>query len=342
MTTIYELRLALRDENVTAFLVMLRHGEGTSDGGGYSRLFGGAHFDSFSDHPRSPQTRKLGGKPITSSAAGAYQFLTRTWDGLVKQYGFKDFSPESQDLGAVALIKGRKALDDVIAGRFDVAVMKCSKEWASLPGSPYGQPVVKIDKARQIYEQAGGSYAAQPAQAEKGAPMGPFVLPAITAVIELLPKLGAIFGSGSDVSNRNIKAVEMVVETAKEAIGARNEQELIEAIKDDPAAAQAVKTAIEAKWFELTEVGGGIEAARKSNNDWTDKPAWKNPALWVSAAILPLVYMVVYLVLTGEGWSDDIKMMVVSNILTGGMLGITGYWLGTSASSARKTELANK
>ena len=148
MTTIYELRIALRDENVIAFLVMLRHGEGTSDGGGYSRLFGGKNFDSFSDHPRSPQTRKMGGKPITSSAAGAYQFLTRTWDGLVKQYGFKDFSPESQDLGAVALIKGRKALDDVIAGRFDVAVMKCNKEWASLPGSPYGQPVVTIKKAR--------------------------------------------------------------------------------------------------------------------------------------------------------------------------------------------------
>lgn len=342
MTTIYELRIALRDENVIAFLVMLRHGEGTSDGGGYSRLFGGKNFDSFSDHPRSPQTRKMGGKPITSSAAGAYQFLTRTWDGLVKQYGFKDFSPESQDLGAVALIKGRKALDDVIAGRFDVAVMKCNKEWASLPGSPYGQPVVTIKKAREVYEQAGGSYAANPAQAEKEAPVGPFVIPAISAVIELLPKLGAIFGSGSDVSNRNIKAVEMVIETAKEAIGARNEQELTEAIKNDPAAAASVKTAIEARWFELTEVGGGVEAARKANAELTDKAAYKNPALWVTAAILPLVYLVVSAVLFREGWTDEIKMMVVTAILTGVLGGVTGYWLGTSASSARKTELTQK
>lgn len=342
MTTIYDLRIALRDENVIAFLVMLRHGEGTSDGGGYSRLFGGAHFDSFHDHPRSPQTYKMGGKPITSSAAGAYQFLTRTWDGLVKQYGFKDFSPESQDLGAVALIKGRKALDDVIAGRFEVAIMKCNKEWASLPGSPYGQPVVTIKKAREVYEQAGGSYAAQPAQAEKEAPMGPFVMPAISAVIELLPKLGAIFGSGSDVSNRNIKAVEMVIETAKEAIGARNEQELVEAIKDDPAAAASVKSAIEAKWFELTEVGGGIEAARKSNADMTEKKSWLNPAMWVTAAILPLVYLVAYAVLMRDGWSDEIKMMVVTSILTGGFGAITGYWMGTSASSARKTEIAGK
>ena len=342
MTTIYDLRIALRDENVAAFLVMLRHGEGTSDGGGYSRLFGGAHFDSFADHPRSPQTHKLGGKPTTSTAAGAFQFLARTWDGLVKQYGFKDFSPESQDLGAVALIKGRKALEDVIAGRFDVAVLKCNKEWASLPGSPYGQPVVTIKKAREVYEQAGGSYADQPAQAEKGEPMGPFVIPAISAVIELLPKLGAIFGSGSDVSNRNVKAVEMVIETAKEAIGARNEQELTEAIKNDPAAAASVKTAIEARWFELTEVGGGVEAARKANAELTDKAAYKNPALWVTAAILPLVYLVVSAVLFREGWTDEIKMMVVTAILTGGFGAITGYWMGTSASSARKTEIAQK
>jgi muramidase (phage lysozyme) len=59
MTTIDSLRTALQDDNVRAFLVMLRHGEGTSDGLGYSRMFGGAHFDSFADHPRKAQTYKL-------------------------------------------------------------------------------------------------------------------------------------------------------------------------------------------------------------------------------------------------------------------------------------------
>lgn len=341
MTPIDSLRVALQDDNISAFLVMLRHGEGTSDGGGYSRMFGGSHFDSFTDHPRTPQTHKLGGKPITSTAAGAYQFLSRTWDGLVKQYGFPDFTPESQDLGAVALIKGRKALDDVIAGRFEAAVAKCNKEWASLPGSPYGQPVVTIEKAREIYKQAGGFFVDE-SKPVKETPMGPFVLPAITAVIELLPKLGAIFGSGSEVANRNVKAVEMVIETAKEAIGARNEQELTEAIKNDPAAAASVKTAIEARWYELTEVGGGVEAARKANAELTEKKAWLNPALWVTGAILPLVYLVAYAVLMRDGWSDEIKMMVVTAILTGGFGAITGYWMGTSASSARKTEIAQK
>jgi C4-dicarboxylate transporter len=133
-----------------------------------------------------------------------------------------------------------------------------------------------------------------------------------------------------------------VVETAKSAIGARNEQELVEAIKDDPEAAKSVKAAVQAVWYELQEMGGGVEAARKANAELTDKAAHKNPALWVTAAILPLVYLVVSAVLFREGWTDEIKMMVVTAILTGVLGGVTGYWLGTSSSSARKTELAQK
>lgn len=149
---------ALDNQNVKAFLRMLRHGEGTSADNGYQVLFGGGTFSSFNDHPRQFITRKLGGKPITSTAAGAYQFLMRTWDALVKQYGFKDFSPKNQDLACIALIKGRKALGDVLAGRFEDAVQKCNKEWASLPGSPYGQPVVSMKEAKAEYEKYGGRY----------------------------------------------------------------------------------------------------------------------------------------------------------------------------------------
>lgn len=142
--------------NVRAFLKMLRHGEGTSSDDGYRVIFGGERFSSFADHPRKKVTKPMGKQTLTSSAAGAYQFLERTWDGLVKQYGFKDFSPGNQDLGAIALIAGRGALQDVIAGRFETAVRKCNKEWASLPASPYGQPTVTMSKARALYLQYGG------------------------------------------------------------------------------------------------------------------------------------------------------------------------------------------
>lgn len=146
---------ALRNENVRAFLTMLRLGEGTKGPDGYRTMFGGELFENnYADHPRRPVRRGT----LVSTAAGAYQFLERTWDALVKQYGFADFSPANQDLGGVALIAGRGALADVIAGRFDVAVAKCAKEWASLPGSPYGQPTVTLARALEEYEACGGRH----------------------------------------------------------------------------------------------------------------------------------------------------------------------------------------
>ena len=93
---------ALQNQNLQAFLHVIRAGEGTSDADGYRRCFGGELFDAFTDHPRRLITKGR----YTSTAAGAYQFLSRTWDGLVRQYGFADFSPAAQDLGAVALIAG--------------------------------------------------------------------------------------------------------------------------------------------------------------------------------------------------------------------------------------------
>ena len=239
---------ALENPNVRAFLRMLRHGEGTAGDNGYRVQFGGGLFASFVDHPRQPITRNLGGKPITSTAAGAYQFLARTWDGLVKQYGFADFGPKNQDLGAVALIAGRGALADVVAGRFEQAVIKCNREWASLPGSPYGQPVVTMARARTEYEAHGGTYAdaAAPAFAAvataatpsatiatttKEPAMAPFIAAVLPALIDLVPKLGKLFSSGSDTADRNVKAAEIVVAAAKEAIGARNEQELLETLQ---------------------------------------------------------------------------------------------------------------
>jgi muramidase (phage lysozyme) len=67
-------------------------------------------------------TAGLGKNQYTSTAAGAFQFLSRTWDECAKALGLTDFSPASQDLAAVFLIDRRKALDDVLAGRFDEAV----------------------------------------------------------------------------------------------------------------------------------------------------------------------------------------------------------------------------
>jgi lysozyme len=144
-------------QNVTAFLQTIRVSEGTAGQNGYSTLFGGGLFDGFADHPRQLVTAISGGREITSSAAGAYQIIRRTWDGVQSRLGLPDFSPPSQDRAAVELIRQRGALADVRAGRFVDAITKCRKEWASFPAAGYGQPENSMDRLLGAYTDAGGN-----------------------------------------------------------------------------------------------------------------------------------------------------------------------------------------
>src|SRR3990167_10526953 len=114
-----DLRKALDNANVRAFLKAIRLGEGTIDEAGYYRIVGGQMFSDDAQHPNVRVFVKR--YNVHSSAAGAYQIIGPTWRALVKQYGFEDFSPDSQDEGAVALIAGRKGLDDGKSGRFEEA-----------------------------------------------------------------------------------------------------------------------------------------------------------------------------------------------------------------------------
>ena len=143
----------LNNSNVQALLRVIRTGEGTTGENGYRTLFGGGLFNGFADHPRI--TVKSSG--YTSTAAGAYQFITSSWDETKRVMGLPDFSPRSQDLAALGRIAARGALEDAKAGNFETAIKKIAREWASLPGSPYGQPVISWERARAIYASAGGS-----------------------------------------------------------------------------------------------------------------------------------------------------------------------------------------
>lgn len=145
---------AASDPNVYAFLRMLRVSEGTAGPDGYRTLVGGQLFDSFADHPR--QLVWLPNLGINSSAAGAYQILRKTWDGVRAKLALPDFSPLSQDAAAIELIRQRGALADVRAGRFAAAVEKCKREWASLPGAGYGQRENSLAKLQSAYLNAGG------------------------------------------------------------------------------------------------------------------------------------------------------------------------------------------
>lgn len=147
--------MTVAQKNLKAFLLMIQYSEGTIGPDAYNKLYGGGKFNDLSKHPNT-KVSKWG---VTSTAAGAYQILNRTWQELQRKLGLPDFSPTSQDRAAIELIARRKALDDVMAGRFSQAIIKCRKEWASLPGAGYNQSEKSPKTLAQVYKAAGGTLA---------------------------------------------------------------------------------------------------------------------------------------------------------------------------------------
>lgn len=149
--------------NLDAFLAMIAHSEGTSDIGdrGYNCIVGSTPdqpilFGSYHDHPRICVELS---SSLSSTAAGRYQILKRYFDAYRESLHLQDFSPDSQDLIALQMIRECNAFLDVAEGRFDVAVAKCASRWASLPGAQYGQHTNLLADLRAAYTAAGGSLA---------------------------------------------------------------------------------------------------------------------------------------------------------------------------------------
>ena len=119
-----------------ALLRTVRFAEGTAGPNGYRTMFTGKTFSDLSRHPRI--VNRGGGH--ASDAAGAYQFLSTTWDGV----GGGAMTPERQDMAAVELIR-RRGVDPSLPGGFSRQVIdRLAPEWASFPTlrtgtSYYGQ-----------------------------------------------------------------------------------------------------------------------------------------------------------------------------------------------------------
>ena len=353
---IEKLRAALANTNVRAFLRVIRAGEGTADEDGYRRQFGGELFTDFSRHPNRAITKTLGDKQLTSTAAGAYQFLGRTWSECQAALNLPDFSPASQDLAAVFLIARRKGLEHAIAGRLEQAIAACANEWASLPGSPYGQPTKTLAQCHAVYKQHGGTYApaapippGDPGQysQEGGMPIPALVTALLPSVIAAIPRLAQIFKPGSEVAERNVAAASAVMDIVTQATGSVNAQAAVEKLQTDPAAVAAATKAVESNWFQLAPAdGGGVEGARKAAESYAmpEGPRfWLNPAFWITLVMLLMPFMLLVDVFYAhpENYSGDLRTQIVTAVLL--VISIVGgYWLGTSFSSARKTELSNR
>lgn len=338
-------------KNLQAFLYLIRVGEGTSDENGYRRLFGGRPgtrdklFDDWSDHPRVRTYEKndefiKNGKKDFTTAAGAYQITATTWDSLIKGgLILPDFRPESQDRAACALVKRRGALEDVLAGRFEMAITKCNREWASLPGSPYGQPTLSWSRAKKILSDATQDQA--PLIVEQPKEVTPmlssFAKAAIGPLLEAAPDLIRLFGGG-DQSEKNAKAAEKVVEIAKVVTGEATAEGAVNKIQSDPAAAEAFSAEAKAQFLEIEALAEKrVAAAREFNKGEAELFGRVKFVHILSSALIIFSGVGGVLVLMGD-FPEGLKGSIVTLMLIGGWTAVQQYWLGSSSGSDKKTD----
>ena len=108
-----------------------------AEGADYDTIVGGSRFNDFSAHPNIVGIRTKEGP---STAAGRYQITGTTYRDVAPKLGLSDFSKDTQDKIALALIERAGAMDLVDSGDFSGAINKLGKIWASLPSSQYSQP----------------------------------------------------------------------------------------------------------------------------------------------------------------------------------------------------------
>jgi muramidase (phage lysozyme) len=370
------LRAFVEDGNVRAVLRCVRHSElpkayrQTDDA--YRVLFGGELVADLLRHPRIAKMSPWG----WTSAAGAYQAMaevpgkvkTDTWGDFCRDMGSNPdempFDAEHQDLFAVWCLKRRGALQDAVHGLFDKVVEKCSWEWASWPPGRYGQPTTTLETLRNVYMEHGGRFAVddliqppapiedrdlsnlppvQPPESKMPLPLLAILSVVGPLISELIPQVARAFDRKEDTPGK-VEAATKIVDTIVKATNSVNIQDAVEKMQSDPAVLQVAKTAVvtEPSIQALLEIGGGIEAAREANLEMQNAPKsfMFNPAWWISIILLlfPIMLLADVFWVHPDAYNAELRTQIVTSIL-GVILVISGYWLGTSAGSARKTDI---
>ncbi|MBW4492955.1 MAG: phage integrase N-terminal SAM-like domain-containing protein [Oscillatoria princeps RMCB-10] len=149
---------SVKNARTKAFLDTIAWAEGTDELANYRTQYTGTQFAGFHDHPRELKCGLRYGQQLCADAAGRYQFLSSTWDRLAKKIGATDFSPANQDLAAIELLREYGALEDIEAGRFEVAVHKLTGVWPSLKHAGDGHSEPAIVLLHQVYQKRLESY----------------------------------------------------------------------------------------------------------------------------------------------------------------------------------------
>jgi len=361
---------SLGNPNVMAFLRVIREGESSQDNSAYTIVNGGGHFEA------PPWKHPFYGVPTTqgAKASGAYQFLGTTWARVDELLGLGgDFSPASQDVGAVYLIEGRGALKAVMDGNLVLACSKLAPEWVSLPG-------LGLERVQRVFQAYGGASGAAPVPPpvvdtppdvpatlpEK--PMGALALLQLFGPIlsGMIPQIKPLLTPGVDKNAKFAGIAQVVLDTINQATGAPNLQASIEAMQTDPAAKKAAQQAIVShpdiiESMTIGEVGGGVAAARTADlaaRAAPEGPFWKTSAVfYVSCLLVPMVlwyvgssiaggidipvdwpwYAQMPLKLLGKAWDDGARVGL-ANLVVGMVLGgICGVYFGVSVTQAKQS-----
>ena len=105
---------------------------------------------NYSDHPR------IFNADLDSTAAGRYQIIKGMFDIYKVRLNLSDFSPQSQDMIAIQMLKERGASHAIENGDLSDALAEACKIWASLPGATFGQHVNSIVDFTLAFQNAGG------------------------------------------------------------------------------------------------------------------------------------------------------------------------------------------
>jgi muramidase (phage lysozyme) len=183
-----------------------------------------------------------------------------------------------------------------------------------------------------------------PPQKQETTAMDPFTGAALSAVINAVPSLIDMFKGDSRVAERNAEVAKVVVGVAKEAIGAKNEQELVQRLQDDPASAEAVRLAIHKRWFEVHQA---VEKSMTDAREFAMRYSASKDVRTVAGAFTFIELLTLFLAVSGVlgglavlKWGDvgpELKGAIITLILIESVVGIRKFWFGnTSAPDADK------
>lgn len=143
------------NRQIMAFMRVIREGESSQGPEAYYMMNGGELMADLSRHPNRI------GRGGTSTAAGAYQIVFKTWDAIRKMRGLsEEFSPVNQERVALGVLAYVGAVNHVMAGRLRDAFAAASKDagWTSLPGGR--EHPQTYAGARAVFVKYGGIVAA--------------------------------------------------------------------------------------------------------------------------------------------------------------------------------------